>query len=206
MAVSGLLLAVHARLSAWLGERRLVAPYPGIAAGVAVAAFGLSLLAPTPAFTRALWPLETFAVAGWSETMAIVASQPAGRPVPVAHARPLLALHYWGTLDFTVAEASRQQWLTRERKRSRLGIDEPAGWVWLPMGAPDPRAGVPVLSSPDAIRAAYRDAGEVLIGLDGRTLDEDGVRAELYRVLVDEAEELCRGGCGPMLLFRWRLE
>jgi hypothetical protein len=25
-------------------------------------------------------------------------------------------------------------------------------------------------------------------------------------VLVDEAEELCRGGCGPMLLFRWRLE
>ncbi len=65
---------------------------------------------------------------------------------------------------------------------------------------------MPVLSSPDAIRAAYRDQGSVLIGLDGRTLGADGIRPELYRVLVDEAEELCRGACGPMLLFHWRLE
>jgi hypothetical protein len=204
IAATELLATVHRFIHEHVARRRLRRPFPALAASTAVIVIALGVLRPTPAFTRAVWPFVRRPVTGWNETLAKARALPGGQHIPIAHSLPLPALHYWGRLDFTINEGAREQWLTSERKQESLGVVEPGGYVMLPQGSPDMYTGAPVLSTPAAIRARYQSAGAVLIGIDARTMQFDGVRSDLYQTLQLEAEELCQGRCGPMLLFHWR--
>jgi hypothetical protein len=198
--MAGLHRALTERGAARLGSVRAKAIASAIVAILAAGA-----LVPTPALTHALRPTAPYGVAGWSEMAAIIEGLPGGGSIPLGHGTPLPAYHYLGRLEFTVGEGALEQWRTRERKRSEFGVDEEGGYVRLPEGSPDLYTGAPVLTTAEAIRSRFAGRG-VLIGLDTRTLAIDGVNPALYRTLNDEADELCRGGCGPMLLYHWRNE
>jgi hypothetical protein len=204
IAAERLLSVLHARVAAVLTQRRFHPSAAAFAANIATTVVALVAVVPTPALSRAFFPLGAGEVIGWRESLAIADSVREQEPVPLGHTRSLPARHYWGRLDFTANEGLRQQWLTADRKRSELGTAEPGGYVWLPMGSADMYTGAPVLTTPEAIRAFYRGAGSVLIGLDSRSPTRNGVRSELAHVLGAEATELCQGRCGPMMLYHWR--
>lgn len=183
-------------------ERLRVTPTVAGAFGSGAAVvLAIAAITPIPGVRMAGW-LRHDESAGWRESLEIVRSVPGIASIPLGHSLPLPALHYWGGLDFTVNETLREQWLSREEKRNVLGVDEADGYAWLPMGAPDMYTGHPVLSTAGAIRAKFAATGQVLIGLhtDAPIL---GIDAQLRRTLLAEATELCKGRCGPMLLYHW---
>jgi hypothetical protein len=169
---------------------------------LAVVVVALAAVTPVPVQRIAMW-LNVQPEEGWRESLAIARALPGVPSIPIGHTLPLPALHYWGDLDFTINEGLREQWLTTERRRAVLGVEGPAGYAWLPMGSPDFYTGRPVLTDAQSIRNHFAAAGEVLIGLhtEGPILGiDEGLRA----ALASEAQELCRGRCGPMVLYHWQ--
>lgn len=184
-----------------LARLRLSPATAGAISSLAAVILAIAAITPIPGVRIAGW-LRNDESAGWRESLEIVRSLPGVASIPLGHSLPLPALHYWGGLDFTINETLREQWLSREEKRNVLGVDEPDGYAWLPMGAPDMYTGHPVLSTVDAIRSKFAATGQVLIGLhsDAPLL---GIDAQLRQTLRAEATELCKGRCGPMLLYHW---
>ena len=106
---------------------------------------------------------------------------------------PLPPLLYWGGLDFHV------------------GIDflevEADGRVFAAAdGKPDEFAGVPGLSRPESIRKAFPDAAGVLIAIGPDRWQYGNIDPALKAVLSTEAEDVCRGRCLELMLFRWPFE
>lgn len=117
-----------------------------------------------------------------------------GSKLPVGSSIPLASLLYDVPVDFGI---------------HRQGIERsnPAGREWLPQGTRDYYAGVPTLTTPEAIRARYPDADTALIVVDStrwplwRIVD-----STLHRTLRTEAVDACAGRCGRLLLFVWPLD
>lgn len=152
----------------------------------------------TPAFNSSRRLATTTKSFGWRESIALLAKRPELAALPIGSAQPLVALHYWGRLDFTVQRALLESW---SRDSTAGGLDHP--YLIKPMGSPDVYAGKPTLTTADAIRRAFRDRGGVIIGIDQKYLTFDNVDPTLRAALNQEARELCENHCGSMRLYHW---
>ncbi len=177
-------------LPSWIGPRGAVAT------GFAVIAAGVVLT--MPAFNTSRRLMTARQSAGWEESESLLQRHPELARLPIGSAQPLVALHYWGRLDFTVQRALLESW---SRDSTTGGFDHP--YRMKPMGSPDAYAGRPTLTSAGAIRERFADAGSVLIGIDQKYLAYDNIDPSLREVLEREGRELCAGRCGSMLLYHW---
>jgi hypothetical protein len=135
---------------------------------------------------------------GWKESVALLARQPTLASLPIGSAQPLVALHYWGKLDFTVQRALLESWT---RDTSIGGFDRP--YRMKAMGSPDVYAGRPTLTTAEAIRQRFGAAGSVIIGVDEKYLTFDNIDPSLREALEREGAELCDNQCGSMRLYHW---
>lgn len=173
-----------------LGPLRLTSTVRRTVASAAVVAVALFLVFTTPALVRG-WKDVHSGSTRWSRTAAVLEATPDLRGVPLGHTASLHALFYLGRNDFVI---------TPDAPRLRS-----AGGAGADAGAPlERKTGVPVLTTPDAIRSHFRDAGVVLIGMDSATVEDGRVDRDLYRVLREHGADLCRARCGAAMLYLWR--
>ncbi|MEJ7809813.1 MAG: hypothetical protein WKG32_05275 [Gemmatimonadaceae bacterium] len=136
---------------------------------------------------------------------AVILRAPALASAPIGGSKQLPARYYWERLDFTVTQGGLERWTPTFDARHQNGEAVAGGYAAAPQGTPDYYAGVPVLTTPEAIRERFAGSGAVLIGIDGPELNLPNIiDPELRRVLEANAEELCRGQCGTLRLFHWR--
>ena len=152
----------------------------------------------TPAFNSSRRMATTLESDGWEESTALLKRRPDRAALPIGSAQPLVALHYWGRLNFTVQRALLESW---SRDSTTGGFDHP--YRIKPMGSPDVYAGRPTLTTADAIRDAFRSRGGVIIGIDQKYLTFDNIDPTLRAALEREATELCENRCGSMRLYHW---
>jgi hypothetical protein len=189
-----LYMAVHKQLAV-SGAPRLSRPL----SGVLIAAIALFALAATPAFNQARKaPSGALTVQqhNWTVLGRVIAEQPDSDRIPLGSSEALSALFYWERVDFTVLKGAIEYGPG----------DGPAGRmrsVQERQGVPDFYSGVPALTLPDAIREHYAGQPAVLIGIDNVRWEHGSIEPSLMEVLRVEGEELCRGRCGNMQLFRW---
>jgi hypothetical protein len=161
----------------------------------------LALTVTTPAFmeTRALARGDRSASMRWESAAAILRERPDLADVPIGVSYTLHALYYWPRVDFAV----RINGLERRTYRTPDGE-----WhvEYNPMGSPEYKVGLPVLTTPEAIQEHFADAGAVLISFDINAVRVNNIEHTLYERLEGEAEELCRGRCEQMLLYHWRFD
>lgn len=173
--------------------------------GRLVGAAGAALVLATalvtqPAFNTARRSINEVKSAGWLESRRIIAGDSTLAHLPIGSASPLGALHYWGRLDFTVQRALLESWT---RDTSSHDLNRP--FLLNPMGSRDVYAGRPTLTTPKAIRERFGRDGSVVIGIDRKYVIFHNIDPGLVQTLEDEGEELCKGRCGSMLLYRWRI-
>ena len=175
-------------------EKRLHRYLPGNLAGRSATIFtcliAVAVLITTPAFNTARRSIHQRVSNGWAESVKLLEKNPALARLPIGSAQPLVALHYWGRLDFTV-----------QRDTVNPEFDTP--YLMKPMGSPDVYAGRPTLTTPEAIRSRFAPRGGVIIGVDEKYLAYRNIEPALAEILTNEAEELCHGRCGSMRLFHW---
>lgn len=167
-----------------------------IIAGAVVGVIALTAYVTMPAFNQSRKAVGTGG-SRWSATAEVIRSMPELQEIPYAHRRPLHPMYYWGRIDFVVGE---------RRLVVATGRQDGA-WVveYDTMGALDRSGGVPVLTTPEAIREHFGAAGAVLIGAEEQGGRLPGLSSELTAALQAEAEELCLGRCGTTRLYLWRL-
>jgi hypothetical protein len=177
-------------------ERSALPPKPS--AHVLMAVIGLAAMITNPAFNVARRSVNEVESHGWAESRAIIQRDTGLAALPIGSAQPLVALHYWGELDFTVQRALLESW---RRDSTTEGFDNP--YRMKSMGSPDVYAGRPTLTTPQAIRQRFAKRGSVLIGIDQKYLTFDNIEPALREVLEREARELCQKRCGTMNLYHW---
>jgi hypothetical protein len=115
--------------------------------------------------------------------------------VPIGTSRSLHALYYWGRIDFVLGDP------TRDDPALRAGVAISSGDV---PRATDRNVGVPVLMTAESIRDRFAGRGSVLVVVDPAMSTHGRVDRELVRLLATNAEELCHGRCGGLLVYHWR--
>jgi hypothetical protein len=198
-------VAVDALRAALL--RRLPRSIGPVAAGVAIGAATMFLLASTPALHRtrkvpsgSADPMLRREL--WQSTAALLKEIPDIDSLPIGSSTPLAALHYFGRADFAV----RRDALVRPIGRLQLtsiGSLADLAFGEFPQGTPDYYTGLPVLTTPEAIAGWFRDRREVLLVIDSTRWVFGDIEPSLKSTLVEQAPELCRGRCGSLLAFRW---
>ncbi|CAN5764950.1 hypothetical protein BH23GEM3_BH23GEM3_17490 [soil metagenome] len=188
--------ATRAAAALWEWVHESVVPlHPGstvrrAVASAATVAAALFLVLTTPALVWG-WKDVHSATGKWSRTATVLEARPDLRGVPLGHTAALHALFYLGRDDFVI---------TPDAPRLR-GADGAGADPGVPL---ERKTGVPVLTTPDAIRSRFREAGEVLIGMDSATVEYGRVDPDLYRVLREQGTDLCRTRCGSAMLYLWR--
>ena len=157
----------------------------------------IAALITNPAFNVARRSISTIESDGWAESIAIMKRTPGLQSLPIGSAQPLVALHYWGRLDFTVQRALLESWA----RDTTGGYEKP--YRMKEMGSPDVYAGRPTLTTAEVIRDRFRKQGGVVIGIDQKYLTFDNVEPSLRQALDREAVELCQDRCGSMRLYHW---
>jgi hypothetical protein len=180
------------RLRAWHLPQRSAAR--GAALIVAVA--GLFAFITLPAFSQSRKLPGGDPTSRWSRTAAALRSLPELAAVPVGTSRSLHPLYYWGRIDFVLGDPSRYD---PDLRRAGVGISSD-----LSLRATEGSVGAPVLMTAEEIRDRFAGRGSVLIGIDPGMATHGRVDRGLARLLATEAEELCHGRCGGMLLYHWR--
>jgi hypothetical protein len=234
LAWFGVPLFLHSVVFGWKSERYVLVAIPGLlmAAGIAGAAAvevmtayftrlveshprlrtssgllpGLlttitltAIIVTQPAFNESRRSISERKSAGWLESRQLIAADPALSSLPLGSASPLGALHYWGRLDFTVQQALLESWT---RDTTSHDLNRP--FVLKAVGSRDVYAGRPTLTTPDAIRERFSRDEAVLIGIDQKYVTFHNIDPKLLQILGTEGEELCKGHCGSMLLYKWR--
>jgi hypothetical protein len=171
---------------------------PETAAALLVAAIAVGALVTNPGFNVARRMPATQESDGWRESLAIIRGSPGLAQLPLGSAQPLVALHYWGKLDFTVQRALLESW---SRDSASSDFDHP--YRMREMGSPDVYAGRPLLTTPEAIRGRFQGREGVLIGIDQKYLTFDNIEPTLVAALESGARELCQDQCGSMRLYHW---
>lgn len=168
----------------------------GVAAGF-TAAF---LIISTPAFTRARKSMDTKLpgyTPGWRMAAAVLRTIPGIRQIPIGSTSPLASLRYWGRVDFTVQRGLADNAI----------VDTPITRRSAPSAVPlDFYGGVPVLLTPESIRAHFRGSSKVLIGVGEMALTFNNVDPQLALDLEQHGTELCHGTCGGMRLYLYPLD
>lgn len=190
--------ALHRYLTDKLGSWAIPAMQPRTAATLTTVFIAISAFITSPAFNTARRLVSVKQSAGWDESVTLLHQHPELDSLPIGSAQPLVALHYWGRLDFTVQRALLESWT---RDSTTGGFDSP--YRMKPMGSPDVYAGRPTLTTAEAIRDRFGPRGSVLIGIDQKYLTFDNIEPSLREVLAREGRELCENRCGSMRLYHW---
>ncbi len=177
---------LEARLTSPLGRRR--------AAWVARTAVFLAAgfaLATSPAFNRSRDLPHPHAPTDWVEAYEILRSEGL-ESATLGASQPLVSLFYWGRVDFVVGT---------DFLEAHNGEEDPGARP--SEGSPDWYGGIPVLTRPESIRRRHPDAATFAIGIETNRWEHGNIAPELRSTLEAEGEELCRGACGALLLYRW---
>ncbi|MEO8199533.1 MAG: hypothetical protein ABI679_03325 [Gemmatimonadota bacterium] len=169
--------------------------------GLATAGVLTIALVTQPAFNTARRAGYQITSAGYIETERILETDSSIAHLPIGSASPLVALHYWGRLDFTVQQAMLESWT---RDTTSHDLNRP--FLLKPVGSRDVYAGRPTLTTPRAIQERFSRDGAVVIGIDQKYITFHNIDSALIRTLREQADEMCRGKCGSMLLYRWRFQ
>jgi hypothetical protein len=197
--------ALHRATCESVSRSPRAARYAPQLASTAVVLVALALVTTTPAFNaarRAPW----LGGPRWSAVSAIVGERPDLRGIPLGASVTTAGLYYWGRVDFGVAKGLLEWFGEPDPNDPNVAELDPNGSWWAPMGTPDYYAGVPVLTTPQAIRHRFEGAGSVLIGIDRNRWTYGNIEPSLQQTLSREAEELCGTRCGQLMLFHWRFE
>jgi hypothetical protein len=196
------LAAVHAadatypllreRLRAWRLSRRSAAR----GATLIIGAAGLFAFVTLPAASQSRKLPGGDATSRWSRTAAALRSLPELEAVPIGTSRSLHPLYYWGRIDFVLDDPVRHDPALR---RAGVGISTD-----LTPRETEGSVGAPLLMTAEAIRDRFADRGSVLIAVDPAMATHGRIDPALPRLLAADAEELCHGRCGGMLLYHWR--
>ena len=195
---------VRATIEQGLIDTRLSPPARRAAVNGTVAAVALVTVAMLPSFNSARKTLRPPVSEGWAEALAIIQASPELARLPWGSATPLAALLYWGRVDFAVQKGLRETWIPRSASEPADSSTDAGPFRWAPMGAPDPYAGVPVLTTPEAIQDRLAPARAALVGIDERYFTFDNVERSLRQELASHATELCQGRCGSMRLYHYQ--
>lgn len=174
-------------------------PQPRALASAAVGMAAVGLLVTTPAFSaarKASAGKRPETTTNWMALREVLREQPDGACAPVGTSEPLGGLFYLGRLDFTVQTGLLETPGTRVDER-HLDLTRPVS---------DFYSGTPVVVTPQAIRRAFPRAEAVYVGVDSSRVRFGLVNRTLLDTLAVEGEELCKGRCGPMALYRWPLD
>jgi hypothetical protein len=181
-------------------ETRSIAPRRAAmlaAAGVTIAALVLVVTSPAFTFTR---KSATGAIArtrtNWGGVLDLVRRIPGSDTIPWGSRDPLASLASWGRVDFTMYRGYLE--------RPALPGDARRGLVTYEDGVPDFYSGVPVLTTPEAIRTRFAARGAAVIVVDSAYDAE--VNSDLMRTLRRDARDVCDTTCGPMHVYYWRFE
>jgi hypothetical protein len=180
-------------------------PYARAAASTVVAVVALALVVTTPAFNAAR-RAPGLAAPDWPEVSAILDERPDLRGLPLGASVPTAGLFYWGRVDFAVAMGLLERFGDPDPTDPSVAERNAEGSWWAVMGTPDYYAGVPVLTTPHAIRRRFGDVGAVLIAIDSNRWTYGNIEPGLRQRLSADAEELCVDRCGRLMLFHWRFE
>ena len=189
--------ALYDYLSSRLDEWPAVARSRYGIALAATTAIAVSAVITSPAFNASRRLTNTVLSAGWDESVALIEKEPTLASLPIGSAQPLVALYYWGRLDFTVQRALLESW-----RRDTTSSDSDHPYLMKRIGSPDAYAGRPTLTTAQAIRDRFADRGSVLIGIDQKYLTHDNIDPSL-REALNGARELCQNRCGSMKLYHW---
>jgi hypothetical protein len=165
----------------------------GMGAALIIAVAGLFAFVTLPAFSQARKLPGGDTTSRWSKTAAALRSLPELDAVPFGASRSLHPLYYWGRIDFVLEDPWRYEGPAGTGISSDLGRRDTEGSV-----------GAPALMTAEEIRDRFASRGSVVIGIDPAMVTHGRVDRALARLLAAEAEELCRGQCGGMLLYHWR--
>lgn len=193
------LLGAHALVSAGSGLRRflcdvLPVQQAGVAANLIITVIASWALVTTPAFTESrVMATRSTPEFDWRMVAALFAEQNTTEGVVVGSSAPMRMLFYAGTLDFATPAAG----LLRLKPSDLTETER------LPQGAPERSTAVPVLTTPEAIRSHFPWAQTVLVAIPDTHLNPNMTDPRLADFLKRSAEELCRGRCGRIELYRW---
>lgn len=198
IALVALLRAVHGATLRALAARGPLGRRGRAAAAAAVAASALVALVTTPAFNHARrlasGPMRPTMGEDYRAAARLIEAIPGADSIPLGSVSPLRSMLYWGRVDFTVRYNHLERRAADRGGRAMRMHEE---------GVPDFYSGVPVLASPEAIRARFASRGRVLIV-------PEPVQAEdvppLRDTLEAHARELCRGRCGGLQLYLWEFD
>ena len=178
--------------------------YAELGAGLVVAVVSLWVVVTTDPVVDARGVPRADKLLKWAEAKAIVGERPDLAGIPLGGSAPILALFYWGQVDFGISKG----FLERSGKPAHGNPSDrdTTGFWWSEQGTPDLYTATPILTTPDAIRDRFEDAGSVLIAVERWRLESGLTDPGLRQVLTERADELCGTRCGELMLFHWQFE
>jgi hypothetical protein len=161
-------------------------------------AFNFARKAPrnTPAFYFSRTPPPHSDGPRWDQAGRIIRERTTDPRIPVGSSLAEASLLYWGEVDFTIEIGALHQ--------ASLHPSGKSLFEWKRPGAIDTYSGVPILTTPAAIREHFADVGAVIVAIDSMRLLYRNVEPELVQTLSAQGVELCQGQCGSMVLYLWR--
>jgi hypothetical protein len=187
-----------------LGRSFIRDRYARLGAGLVVAAVSLWVVATTDPVVDARRVPRADKLLRWAEAKAIVDERPDLAGVPLGGSVPKLAFFYWGQVDFGTSAGALER--SGNPPHGSPPDRDAMGFWWAEQGAPEFFTATPILTTPEAIRDRFDDAGSVLIGIELWRLESGHTDPGLRQVLSEQADELCGTRCGNLLLFHWRFE
>jgi hypothetical protein len=158
--------------------------------------------ASMPAVRTALDP-DRGDTPSWVLARAVLDGLPRRSELPLGSTSPLAALFYLGRVDFVVSMSSLETWIERGQPLPSGPVADRSGYHMRAQGAPDAYSGARVLTTPAAIASAYPAGDTVVIVVERRFVTFDNLDPTLEAELAAHGDELCRGRCGDILLYRW---
>ncbi len=172
-----------------------------VAAGT-VAMIAAFALFTTPAFSRAkriaTGDLEVRSETDWKRALEVLRSTPGADTLPWTSYQSVAAKYYWGRLDFLIERGLLDR---------AVGGPDTVGSrkvVVHPEGTRDFYLGLPVFWRSSALTEHFGAGRDVIVAFDS-TVQPNPRGAILDDLRRDGAEELCKGQCGTVQLYRWTL-
>ena len=172
-----------------------------VAVGTVAMISGFALLT-TPAFSRAkriaTGDLEVRSETDWKRALEVLRSTPGTDTLPWTSYQSMAARYYWGRLDFAIERGllDRPEGGPNTIGRRQITVH--------PEGSRDYYLGVPVVWRASSVREYFRPGRDVIVAFDS-TVQSRFPGSVLSELRGENAQELCGGRCGTVLLYRWTL-
>jgi hypothetical protein len=172
-----------------------------VAAGTVAMISGFALLT-TPAFSRAkrvaTGDLEVRSETNWKAALEVLRSTPGADTLPWTSNQSMAARYYWGRLDFAIERG------LLDRPEGGPETVGPRPTTIHPEGSRDYYLGVPVVWRASSVREFFGPGRDVIVAFDS-TVQSRFPESVMSELRGGNAQELCLGRCGTVLLYRWTL-